>query len=191
MRLTADSLSQLSGVQHGFFTRHGGVSEGVYASLNCGGNNSRDSTERITENRRRAMVKMNLNPADLCTIHQVHSPDVVTVTGLWDGPAAPHADGMVTSLPGLILGILTADCAPILLADSQAGVIGAAHAGWRGARTGVIEATVTAMEVLGAQACGKETFHPWELGIVEKLPVTRLVITHTTVDQDGVPRGTD
>jgi len=151
MRLTANNLSQLNGIRHGFFTRRGGVSEGVYASLNCGGNSLGDTTARVAENRRRAMVEMGLNPADLCTIRQVHSPEVVTVTDLWNSPA-PRADGMVTSLPGLTLGILTADCAPVLLADSQADIIGAAHAGWRGARAGVIEATVAAMEVLGAQA---------------------------------------
>ena len=150
MRLTAEYLSRSSAVRHGFFTRRGGVSEGIYASLNCG-NGSGDTADRVAENRRRAMAELGLDPASLLTVYQMHSPEVVTVTGPWSGPT-PRADAMVTSRPGVALGILTADCAPVLLADGQAGVIGAAHAGWRGALAGVVEATVAAMEALGAQA---------------------------------------
>lgn len=150
MRLTAENLDGVRAVRHGFFTRRGGVSEGIYASLNCG-NGSADTADRVAENRRRAMAELGLDAAGLSTLYQVHSPEVVTVTGPWSGPI-PRADAMVTARPGVALGILTADCAPVLLADGQAGVIGAAHAGWRGALAGVVEATVAAMEALGAQA---------------------------------------
>ncbi len=150
MRLTAENLNGVGAVRHGFFTRHGGVSEGIYASLNCG-NGSGDAADRVAENRRRAMAELGHAEASLLTLHQVHSPDVATVTGRWSGPS-PRADAMVTDRPGLALGILTADCAPVLLADGEAGVVGAAHAGWRGALAGVVEAAVVAMEALGARA---------------------------------------
>lgn len=136
---------------HGFFTRAGGVSEGAFASRNCGFA-AGDAPERVRENRARSLAELGL-PADrLITLRQVHSPNVVTVRGPWPDGVAPAADGLVTDRPELALGILTADCAPILFADTQAGIIGAAHAGWRGALDGVIEATVAAMVALGARA---------------------------------------
>ena len=137
---------------HGFFTREGGVSCGIYASLNCGFG-SGDERAAVAENRSRAAARLNLAASGLRTVHQVHGRSVVTVESQeWSPTAAPKADAMVTRLPGVALGILTADCAPVLLADPGARVIGAAHAGWRGALDGVIEATVTAMAELGAQA---------------------------------------
>lgn len=147
--ITLDILQSVSGVGHGFFTRQGGVSEGIYASLNCGPG-SNDDPERVRENRRRAMSALGLPAEALVTLYQHHSPTVVTVEGPWqDGP--PKADAMVTRERGLALGILTADCVPVLFADGEAGVIGAAHAGWKGAIGGVAEATIGAMEALGAR----------------------------------------
>ena len=142
--LTSDSLAPL---RHGFFTRRGGASSGVFAGLNCGPGSS-DQSEIVTINRARVAQAMAVEPANLVTVHQVHSADVVTV----DGPLAerPRADAMVTATPGVALGVLTADCQPVLFADTGAGVIGAAHAGWRGALDGVLEATAAAMEGLGA-----------------------------------------
>ena len=146
----------LVGIPHGFLGRRGGVSTGIHAGLNVGWG-SDDEREAIAENRRRA-VEAVLPGAALVTVHQVHSPDVVAVTAPWPDPgsspgqaARPQADALVTNRPGLLLGILTADCAPVLLADHEAGVIGAAHAGWKGALAGVCEATVAAMEALGAR----------------------------------------
>ena len=138
----------LEGVPHGFFGRAGGVSEGVVAGLNVGWG-SGDDRAAIIENRRRAVDAV-LPGARLVTVHQVHSAVVVTA-GEWSEEERPHADALVTDRPGVLLGILTADCAPILLADAEAGVVGAAHAGWRGALGGVGEATVAAMEALGAR----------------------------------------
>ncbi len=138
----------LAETPHGFLGRRGGVSSGVLAGLNCGWGSDDDRTA-IVENRRRAVAAI-LPGARLVTVHQVHSADVV-VGGDWPDDARPHADAIVTDRPGLLLGILTADCAPILLANSQAGVIGAAHAGWRGAVAGVAASTVAAMETLGAR----------------------------------------
>jgi YfiH family protein len=137
-----------TGIDHGFFGRAGGVSEGIYRGLNVG-NGSYDSKEHVAENRRRVAARFGLPPEALCTVHQIHSPTVVTVEGPI-GANRPEADAMVTDRPGLVLGILTADCAPVLLADPDAGVIGAAHAGWKGAVSGVVENTVLAMEALGA-----------------------------------------
>jgi polyphenol oxidase len=144
MLLTADSLR----TPHGFFTRLGGVSAGAYASLNCSlsGGDDRDA---VLENRARALGAVGGNT--LVGLMQVHGADVVEVTEPWQPGAGPSADGMVTRRPGVALGIVTADCAPILLADAHTGVVGAAHAGWRGAVAGVIEATVNAMIGLGAQ----------------------------------------
>lgn len=149
--LKSPSLETIHGIRHAFFTREGGVSEGIYASLNCGAGSS-DDPDRVVENKRRAAAQFELAEDRLVTLYQVHSPDVVTLTD----PAPvlanrPEADAMVTREPGIALGILTADCAPVLFADSEAGVIGAAHAGWRGALGGVIENTITAMEDLGAR----------------------------------------
>jgi YfiH family protein len=140
---------QALGISAAFFTREGGVSEGLYAALNCG-YGSGDDPEAVRENRRRAMERFDLSPDTLVTLYQVHSPTVVEVEQPWRPGGAPKADGMVTAKRGLALGILTADCAPVLFADAEAGVIGAAHAGWRGAFTGVLEETVAAMTRLGA-----------------------------------------
>jgi polyphenol oxidase len=143
--LRANNLN-LPGIAHGFFGRAGGVSAGIYASLNCG-LGSDDDPAHVAENRRR--VRQALGAEALNTLYQIHSPNVVTVTGGW--PQGPQADGMVTAVPGIALGILTADCAPVLFADGEARVIGAAHAGWKGAFSGVLEATLAAMETLGAR----------------------------------------
>ena len=135
----------LAGITHGFFTRQGGVSQGIYASLN-GGQGSADQTDAVVENRTRILA--HLGAQDLVSLHQVHSPDAVVVTGPIQ--ERPKADAMVTSTPGTALGILTADCTPVLFAETDAGVIGAAHAGWKGALGGVLEATIDGMVGLGA-----------------------------------------
>jgi polyphenol oxidase len=142
-------LPVLDGVRHGFFGREGGVSDGLYASLNCGFG-SGDDLAKVAENRARAARALGATGGTLVTCYQVHSPDVVTVDRPWRREANPKADGMATRTPGVALGILTADCAPVLFADPEAGVIGAAHAGWRGALGGVLEATLAAMKQLGA-----------------------------------------
>lgn len=139
----------LGGLPHGFLGRSGGVSTGLVAGLNTG-LGSEDDPAAVAENRARAAGAV-LPGARLVGLYQVHSPRCVIVDAPWDDAARPEADAMVTSRRGLLLGILTADCAPILLADREAGVIGAAHAGWKGALGGVAEATIAAMEVLGAQ----------------------------------------
>ena len=141
----ADALADLP---HGFLGRRGGVSRGLLAGLNAG-LGAGDDPAAVAENRRRAVAAVRPG-AVLATVHQVHSPDVVTVAAPWPDAGRPRADAVVTDRPGLLLGILTADCAPVLLADRQAGVIGAAHAGWRGAHGGVLERTVAAMAALGA-----------------------------------------
>ncbi|MGZ8409853.1 MAG: peptidoglycan editing factor PgeF [Hyphomicrobium sp.] len=148
--ITSDLLAAASRVRHGFFTRHGGVSGEPYASLNCG-LGSADDPGNVRENRARAMDRLGFTGGALRTAFQVHSNRVVIVDA--SSPAEPRfeVDGLVTRLPGVALGILTADCAPVLLADGEAGVIGAAHAGWRGARGGIVEATVAAMVALGAR----------------------------------------
>jgi hypothetical protein len=143
--LTSDALE---GVRHGFFTRAGGASSGIFEGLNCGPGSS-DLAEAVAINRGRVAEAMGLAPDGLVTVHQVHSADVVTVTGPLGAPK-PRADGLVTRVPGLGLSVLTADCQPVLLADREAGVIGAAHAGWRGLLSGVLEATVDAMVAIGA-----------------------------------------
>ncbi len=147
--LTIATLNAIAGVRHGFFTRQGGVSEGLYASLNCGPG-SGDDPKRVAANRARALQQLGQSPDALTTLHQVHSARAVRVSGAWPD-APPEADGMVTATPGVVLGVLTADCAPVLLADPQARVIGALHAGWRGTLAGVVEATVTEMAALGAK----------------------------------------
>jgi YfiH family protein len=149
MHIQAPALSALPKIRHAFFTRQGGVSEGIYASLN-GGIGSSDEPERVRENRRRMAEALSVAPDALISVYQVHSPDAVLVEGPW-GPERPKADAMVTKVPGLALAITTADCGPVLFADAESGVIGAAHAGWRGAVTGVLESTLEAMERLGAQ----------------------------------------
>ncbi|WP_455373080.1 peptidoglycan editing factor PgeF [Limibacillus halophilus] len=148
--LTLGRLNELRGLRHAFFTREGGVSEGLYASLNCG-YGSGDDKERVRENRSRAMAALSLPPDALHTVYQHHSPDVVELDESWNGAEPPKADALVTRKRGLALGILTADCVPVLLADESAGVIGAAHAGWKGALGGVLESVVGAMEKLGAR----------------------------------------
>ena len=147
--LTAKSL-RIPGVAHGFFTRLGGVSQGVYASLN-GGVGSRDTSEAVTENRARIAAGLGAAPERLAVPFQIHSPDAIAITELWPESTRPRCDGLVTATPGLALGVTGADCGMILFADERARVIGAAHAGWKGALTGVVEATVTAMERLGAR----------------------------------------
>ena len=140
------------GIRHAFFTRQGGVSKGIYGTLNCGFG-SRDEWDKVAENRRRTATALGVTPKSLITAYQVHGTEVVTVEAPWEAASAPRADAMVTARPGIALGILTADCAPVLFADAGAGagVIGACHAGWRGALAGVAEATVAAMEALGAR----------------------------------------
>jgi len=140
----------LGAVPHGFFGRQGGASTGVIAGLNCGWG-AGDDPQVVAANRRAATNAV-LQGASLVALHQIHSPDVVVVDEPWGDDARPPADGLVTAQRGLVLGIVTADCAPVLFADESAGVIGAAHAGWRGAHGGVLEATVGAMVRLGAAA---------------------------------------
>jgi YfiH family protein len=147
--LQARALSALPGIRHAFFTRAGGVSDGVYASLN-GGIGSDDAPGKVSENRARMAASLGVAPDRLITAYQIHSPQVVVADQPWPQSERPRADAIVTRTAGLAIGISTADCGPVLLADRHAGVIGAAHAGWRGALTGVIEATVAAMETLGA-----------------------------------------
>lgn len=142
--LTSDLLSP---VRHGFFTRRGGASSGIFAGLNCGTGSS-DQREAVVINRARVAEAMGVEPDGLAGVHQVHSADVVTLDAASD--ERPKADGVVTATPGVVLSILTADCQPVLFSDPQAGVIGAAHAGWKGAMDGVLEATLDAMENLGA-----------------------------------------
>ncbi|HET6942641.1 MAG TPA: peptidoglycan editing factor PgeF [Sphingomicrobium sp.] len=139
----------LEEVPHGFFGRRGGVSEGEMWGLNVG-YGSGDDPDRIAENRRRAIAAV-LPGSSLATVHQIHSPEVVYVDKAWPQDERPRADAMVTDRPGLLLGVLTADCAPVLFADEAAGIVAAAHSGWRGALGGVNEATIEAMESLGAK----------------------------------------
>jgi polyphenol oxidase len=141
---------RLAGLRHGFFNRHGGVSDGPYATLN-GGLGSRDHAASVAANRVRMAQALGVRPHALLTAYQTHSPDVVIVDNPWSADARPHADAIVTHAPGLAIGVTTADCGPILLADPAARVIGAAHAGWRGALAGIVDSTVTAMKSLGAQ----------------------------------------
>jgi polyphenol oxidase len=147
--IAAENLSRLQRIRHGFFGREGGVSEGIYASLNCGFG-SGDQTERVAENRARAMHRVHLDPANLVTAYQTHSRRVAIVDRPWPRGDAPEVDAMVTTRPGMTLGILHADCAPVLFADAGAGVVAAAHAGWRGALDGVLEETLAEMQRQGA-----------------------------------------
>ncbi len=148
--ITLGALNDIAHIRHAFFTRQGGVSTGLYGSLNCG-LGSADTPAAVHENRARAAARMEV-PADrLVTCFQVHSPTCVVVDAPWTPEDAPRADAMATGRPGVALGILTADCAPVLFADSKAQVIGAAHAGWKGAKGGVLEATVARMVELGAK----------------------------------------
>ncbi|MBK1669410.1 hypothetical protein CKO28_15330 [Rhodovibrio sodomensis] len=147
--LTLDAL-QADGVVHGFFTRQGGVSAGIYAGLNCGPG-SGDDRAYVRQNRRRAKAALGLDAGDLVSLHQAHTAACVTVTRPWPDGARPRADGMASDRAQVALGVLTADCAPVLFHDAAAGVIGAAHAGWRGAVDGVLDSTVDAMVALGAE----------------------------------------
>lgn len=149
MMLHAPALADRPGLRHAFFTRQGGVSEGVWSSLNMG-LRSGDRPEHVRENRARAAAAFGVPPERLVIARQVHSAAARVVTEPWDAEAAPEVDAIVTDRPGLMLGVLTADCGPLLLADPDAGVIGAVHAGWRGALDGVVEAAAAAMAGLGA-----------------------------------------
>ncbi len=146
--LLAGNLA-LPGMRHGFFTRDGGVSFGIYASLNCGIGSS-DSRDLVAENRARVAQALGLAAENLATPYQVHGAVVAVVDAPWQAGAGPKADAVVTARRGIAVGVGTADCGPILFADPAAGVVGAAHAGWRGALGGVLDATVAAMETLGA-----------------------------------------
>lgn len=136
-------------IRHAFFTREGGVSDGIYESLN-GGIGSNDAVENVRENRARMATALGVAPTHFVTCYQIHSPDVIVAETPWTRENSPRADAIVTRVPSLAVGVGTADCGPVLFADGEAGVVGAAHAGWKGALTGVLEATVAAMEKLGA-----------------------------------------
>src|SRR5438128_1329966 len=148
--LQARSLTALPGIRHAFFTRAGGVSDGIYESLN-GGIGSADAPANVAENRARMAKALGVKPEHFLSVYQIHSPNVVVAYAPWPTAERPRADAIVTRTPGLAVGIGTADCGPVLLADAQARVVGAAHAGWRGAFTGVLEATIDEMEKLGAR----------------------------------------
>jgi len=152
MTFGSSLLSAIPGLRHAFFTREGGVSGGIYEGLN-GGLGSNDDAAHVAENRRRMAEQMGVTPDRLLNLHQIHSSDAVVATGPWQGDK-PRGDALVTRTEGLAIGITAADCGPVLLVDPAARVIGAAHAGWKGALTGVIESTVEAMEKLGADRSG-------------------------------------
>ncbi|MGA2287799.1 peptidoglycan editing factor PgeF [Bradyrhizobium sp.] len=153
MTLGSELLSAIPGLRHAFFTRAGGVSGGIYESLN-GGLGSNDDPAHVAENRRRMAQQVGVTPQHFLSVHQTHSPDVAVATGPWQGGSRPLADAIVTRTEGLAIGATAADCGPILLTDPRARVIGAVHAGWKGALTGIVEATVNAMEGLGAERSG-------------------------------------
>ncbi len=148
--IQAPSLAGSPLIRHGFFTRAGGVSEGLYAGLNCGPG-SADVPGNVVENRARVARHLGGSHPDVATLYQIHSGDAVAIEAPIAPDARPKADGLVTNQPGLVIGVLTADCAPVLFADPDAGVVGAAHAGWRGAVGGVLESTIAEMEKLGAR----------------------------------------
>jgi polyphenol oxidase len=150
MMLTAHTLAGLAGIGHAFFTRTGGVSIGLYASLN-GGVGSRDAPDCVAVNRARMAEALGVTPERLLTCYQIHSADAVVAEKPWDGGQRPRADAIVSRTRGLAIGITTADCGPVLLADPVAGVVGAAHAGWRGALAGITDAAIAEMERLGAE----------------------------------------
>jgi polyphenol oxidase len=152
MRLDSPLLSAIPGLRHAFFTRDGGVSDGIYGTLN-GGLGSNDEPAHVAENRRRMAAQMGVTSEHFLSVWQIHSPDAVVATNPWQGER-PRADAMVTRTEGLAIGVTAADCGPILLVDPNARVIGAAHAGWKGALTGIVESTVKAMEKLGAERTG-------------------------------------
>ncbi len=149
MMLSSDLLSAVPGICHAFFTREGGVSGGLYDSLN-GGLGSSDNPAHVAENRSRMAAHLGVARENLLSVHQIHSPDAVVATGPWEGGIRPRADAIVTATENLAIGVTAADCGPVLMVDPNARVIGAAHAGWKGALTGILESTVAAMEKLGA-----------------------------------------
>ena len=153
MTLASPLLSAIPGLRHAFFMRQGGVSSGIYESLNAG-IGSHDDPANVAENRRRMAARMGVAATHFLTVHQTHSPDVVVATEPWEAGSRPRADAIVTRIEGLAIGASAADCGPILLVDPNARVIGAAHAGWKGALTGVLESTIAAMEKLGAERNG-------------------------------------
>ena len=153
MKLGSSLLAAIPGLRHAFFTREGGVSDGLYASLN-GGLGSQDDPAKVAENRRRMAEAMGVTPAHFLGVFQIHSPDAVVADGPWQSGSRPRADAIVTRTEGIAIGVTAADCGPILLADPNARVIGAVHAGWKGALTGIVESTVEAMEKLGAERSG-------------------------------------
>jgi YfiH family protein len=153
MTFGSSLLAAIPGLRHAFFTREGGVSGEIYESLN-GGLGSNDDPANVLENRRRMAEQMGVEPANFISVHQVHSPDAVVATGPWPDDTRPRADAIVTRTEGIAIGVTAADCGPILFADAGARVIGAAHAGWKGALTGVVESTIEAMEKLGADRGG-------------------------------------
>jgi polyphenol oxidase len=150
MMLASPLLSAVPGLRHAFFSREGGVSKGIYGSLNAG-TGSHDDPESVSENRRRMAEQIGVLPQRFLTVHQTHSPDVIVATTPWQNGSRPKADAIVTRTEGLAIGATAADCGPILLVDASARVIGAAHAGWKGALTGILEAAIAAMEKLGAE----------------------------------------
>jgi YfiH family protein len=153
MRLASPLLSAIPGLRHAFFTRDGGVSDDIYTSLN-GGLGSNDDPANVAENRRRMAEQMGVAPQHFLSVYQIHSPDAVVANGPWQGASRPRADAIVTRSEGLAIGVTAADCGPILLVDPNARVIGAAHAGWKGALTGILESTIETMEKLGAERSG-------------------------------------
>jgi polyphenol oxidase len=153
MKLGSPLLSAVPGLRHAFFSRDGGVSDGIYAGLN-GGIGSNDDPDKVAENRRLMAEQMGVTTDHFLTLFQVHSPDAVVASAPWDTASRPRADAIVTRTEGLAIGVTAADCGPILFVDPNARVIGAAHAGWKGALTGIIESTVGAMEGLGAKRAG-------------------------------------
>ena len=153
MILASSLLSAIPGLRHAFFTREGGASRGIYESLN-GGLGSNDEPATVAENRRRMAEQMGVAADRLINAHQIHSPDALVATGPWPAGPRPKADALVTSTPNLAIAVSTADCGPILFVDPKARVTGAAHAGWKGALTGILESTIDAMEKLGANRNG-------------------------------------
>jgi YfiH family protein len=150
MYLQASSLAALPGIHHAFFTRNGGVSGGIYESLN-GGVGSKDAADHVGENRARMENALGVARGYLVSCYQIHSPNVIVAEKPWTRAEAPRADAIVTRTPGLAVGVATADCGPILFADGEASVVGAAHSGWKGAIGGVLEAAIESMEKLGAR----------------------------------------
>lgn len=149
-KITADCLADCPAIAHGFFTRQGGVSEGIYAGLNSGFG-SKDDPAHVAENRARVARSLGTTAAQLLTCHQIHSADAIVVTEPWSRGDMPRADGLVTAVPGIAVAALAADCAPVLFADPEARVVAAAHAGWKGALGGILESTIATMERIGAR----------------------------------------